>query len=294
MGVDAAARVAYVEPMAALASTTVLRSLREASLSLPYKQFRRNPYFYLVYDGGWAAGLLVVVGVLLATGWSGLLAQPSWWALALFPLVLYFQILGHVFVHTATHRSWPRSINRIVGEICGAWVITRFASWEIVHQRHHAFSEDPEHDPHPVQPNFWRYAWATLVNVEIQLQRAYYDVYGDTPRNRRYERLRAVVSFATGVLLMLTWYLVWGWFGFFFVFLPAAVLGGLHVIHFNWSTHNGFSPSHDFRPVNLDHGKYWIGNRIFFGIYYHANHHRRPGKFDPRFVTPSLPVEPAS
>ncbi|NJK90247.1 MAG: fatty acid desaturase [Myxococcales bacterium] len=79
--------------------------------------------------------------------------------------------------------------------------------------------------------------------------------------------------------------------GFFFLFLPTAILGGLHVIHFNWCTHNGFSKAEDFRPVNLDHGIYWFGNRIFFGIYYHANHHYRPSAFNPAKMKPGLPLE---
>jgi stearoyl-CoA desaturase (delta-9 desaturase) len=34
--------------------------------------------------------------------------------------------------------------------------------------------------------------------------------------------------------------------------------------------------------VNLDGGYYWLGNRLFSGIYYHANHHARPHLFNPR------------
>lgn len=278
--------------MATVATTPVLQTLREASLSLPYKQFRRNPAFYLMYDGAWALVLVLAAGLLQLSGWTGWMPEPSAWALLLFPLVTYTVIAAHLFVHNATHRSWPRPINRLVGELCGAWIMTRFASWEIVHQRHHAHSDDPVKDPHPVQPNFWRFTLHTILNVERQLQQAYYDVHGDTPANHRYERVRAVVSFATAVLLGYVWMLIWGSFGFFAVFLPAVLLGGLHVIHFNWCTHNGFSPSKDYRPINLDHGLYWIGNRIFFGIYYHANHHQRPSLFNPRFLQPGLPVEP--
>jgi fatty acid desaturase len=218
-------------------------------------------------------------------GWSP-------WMLLAFPAVLYLQILSHVFVHNATHKAWPRRINRLVGELCGVVVLTRFASWEVVHQRHHVNSDVPEKDPHPVHPNFWVYAWRTLFSVEHQLQQAYYESFGDTPANRRYEALRALVSFGTGMLLIYTWAVFLGAPFFFAVFLPAALLGGLFIIHFNWSTHNGFSKAHDFRPVNLDHGVYWWGNRLFFGIYYHANHHHRPGLFNPRWLQPSLPLEP--
>lgn len=261
--------------------------------SLPYKQFRQNRFFYLWYDGTYAVLIFAAIALMMATGWQGVAAEWSWSLLLWLPLVTYAQIVAHIFVHNATHKSWPRPVNRLVGELCGVWVLTRFASWEVVHQRHHQYSDNPERDPHPVVPNFWKYALNTIVNVESQLQQAYYDAHGDTPESRRYERLRAVVSFGVGMMLIWTWLMFWGPAFFFGVFLPAAVLGGLHVIHFNWSTHNGFSPTQDFRPVNLDHGVYWLGNRIFFGIYYHANHHRRPGLFNPRFMSPGLPLEPA-
>jgi hypothetical protein len=63
-------------------------------------------------------------------------------------------------------------------------------------------------------------------------------------------------------------------------------------VHFNWSTHNAFSPEKDFLPVNLDHGYYKIGNLIWFGIYMHANHHKRTNIFNPAKMKPSLPITP--
>ena len=63
-------------------------------------------------------------------------------------------------------------------------------------------------------------------------------------------------------------------------------------MHFNWSTHNAFSPTRDFKPVNLNHGYYWIGNKLFFGIYMHANHHKRTNVLNPATITPSLPITP--
>ncbi|MEM6862060.1 MAG: fatty acid desaturase [Myxococcota bacterium] len=270
-----------------------MTALIHTMTSLPYKQFRQNRHFYLWYDGTWALLLLAGIGLMAATSFRGIGPEFSPWFLLAFPFVLYTQIMGHVFVHNATHKAWPRSINRLVGEICGAWVVTRFASWEVVHQRHHIYSENAEKDPHPVIPGFWRYAWRTIFTVEEQLQKAYYDSFGDTPENRRYEKLRAVVSFGTGVLLLSFWLMLLGPAFFSAVFIPCAVLGGIFIFHFNWATHNGFSPIHDFRPVNLDHGLYWLGNRLFFGIYFHANHHKRPGVFNPRHMPNSLPIEPA-
>lgn len=260
--------------------------------TLPYNQFRRNRHFYLWYDGTWAVIILAAIAAMVATGWSGVAPEWNPWIMVALPVLTYMQITAHLFVHNATHKSWPKSINRLVGEICGAFIVTRFASWEVVHQRHHTYSDDLEKDPHPVvSNNFWKFTLNQVVNVESMLQQAYYDTHGDTPSSRRYERVRAIVSFVVAMMLVYAWFLFWGPAMFFAVFLPAVVLGGLHVSHFNWCTHNGFSKDQDFHPVNLDHGLYWLGNRVFFGIYYHANHHHRPALFNPMKMKNSLPVE---
>ncbi|MRG96028.1 fatty acid desaturase [Polyangium spumosum] len=260
--------------------------------SLPFTQLRRNRYFYLWYDGFYLVLCAALIALMVTTGFQGLV--PTWdnrlWLVL--PVACHLQILCSVFIHNATHNNFPRALNRIVGELCGMVVLTRFASWEVIHQRHHRFSDDVEKDPHPVGPSYWRFLVDTIVNVEHQLQQIYFDLYGDTPENRRYERLRAYVSYGTNLLLIATWFLFLGKVGFFFLFVPASIVGFFHLVHFNWSTHNAFSPSGDFKPVNLDHGYYKIGNLLWFGIYMHANHHKRAGMFNPAKMQPSLPITP--
>lgn len=262
--------------------------------SLPFTQLRRNRYFYLWYDGFYAA-LCVTLLLAMHFGEHQPLIQAwdhRYWLLL--PLLCHAQILCSVWIHNATHNNFPRAINRLVGELCGIVVLTRFASWEVIHQRHHRFSDDVEKDPHPVVPSYWRFLFNTIVNVEKQLQRIYFELYGDTPENRRYERNRAYVSYATNLLLIATWYVFLGPLAFFCFFLPSSLVGFFHLVHFNWSTHNATLSDHDFRPVNLNHGFYWIGNLLWHGIYMHANHHKRAGMFNPARMQPSLPIEKPS
>ena len=141
--------------------------------------------------------------------------------------------------------------------------------------RHHRFSDDGMKDPHPTYPSYFKSFFTSIVYVEKQLQQQYCDVWGDTPENRKYEAFRAKVSYGTNVVLAIAWYLLLGPIGFFAFWLPANLLAAAFVAHFNWSTHNGAS-GHDFRPVNLNHGYFWLGNKLFTGIYFHANHHKRP------------------
>lgn len=265
--------------------TALVSGLVFSFTAQPSVQYRRNKWFYFLYDGAYFAGLLALdiwllvnhVQPLAPTG-----AAWHWSYLALFPAVLYVHILLNVFIHNCCHGNFPRPINRLIGELAGLVVITRYASWEIIHQRHHRFSDDPEKDPHHVLPNFLVFLYETMLfNVERQLQNQAYDQFGDTPENRSRERIRAILSFATMLPLLLAWYLILGTEAFLFLFVPAQALGWLHVAHFNWATHNAMSKDGDYKPVNLDHGLYWLGNRMLFGLYMHANHHKRANIFNP-------------
>ena len=269
-----------------------MTSLVGTFTTLPCAQLRRSRYFYFYYDGFYAALCVALIALTRAVGYHGIIDTWRWEYLALFPVVLYAGILCNVFVHVCTHNSLPKPWNRLVGEFCGVVVLTRFASWEILHQRHHRYSDDVTKDPHPVDASYLKFLWLHLANLEGTLHQAVFDIYGDTPGNRTIERVRSVVSFFTGVLVIVTWYVLLGRIAFFAFYLPGVLIGILHLVHFNWSTHNAFSPTRDFKPVNLNHGYYRLGNKLFFGIYMHANHHQRTNVLNPATIEPSLPITP--
>jgi stearoyl-CoA desaturase (delta-9 desaturase) len=254
--------------------------------SLPYTQFRKSRFFYLWYDIVFAVLGLSFIFWVKATGWQGLFSAEWDWRLVFFlPLVCHLQILCSVWIHNATHNNFPRAINRIVGELCGIVVLTRFASWEIIHQRHHKYSDDNELDPHPIirgHQSYWRYVWRTISSVEHQLQQMFFELHGDTPENRRFQRWRAPLSFAVSfAIIPWCWVLLLGKPVFWILFFPAGWIGFFHLLHFNWSTHNPWSPTADYRPVNLNHGFYKIGNWLWHGIYWHGNHHQKTSLFNP-------------
>lgn len=259
--------------------------------SLPFAQLRRSRYFYFWYDLFYLVLSAAALAVMALTGHRPLIETWTAYHWLLLPVICHLQILCSVVIHQATHGSFSKHLNRLIGEACGVVVLTRFASWEVVHRRHHKYSDDVEKDPHPIDPNYFRYCWKTILNVERQLQNTYFELYGDNPETRRYEKRRAWMSYVTNIVLIAAWYQFLGFYAFFLLFVPASIVGFFHLVHFNWSTHNAQSSSKDWRPVNLDHGYYWIGNRIWFGIYMHANHHRRSATFNPRYVEPSLPIE---
>ncbi|HEY1959061.1 MAG TPA: fatty acid desaturase [Polyangiaceae bacterium] len=249
----------------------------------PFQQFKKDRRFYLKYDAFYLVVSAALVVVMMATRFRSLGASVEWkpWHFVIgCPLVLYALICAHLWIHNATHGNFPKSINRLIGEVLGVIVFVRYASWDIVHMRHHRFSDDRDKDPHPTFPSYLRSFFHSIVYVERQLQQQYCDVWGDTEENRRYERFRAKVSYGTNVALALAWYLFLGPVGFFAFWLPFNLIAAAFVGHFNWSTHNGMAGG-DYRPVNLNHGYFWLGNKLFTGIYFHANHHKRPNLFNP-------------
>lgn len=249
----------------------------------PSVTLRKNPSFYFVYDALWFAFATAIAVALWWFDWPGLIQAWQPWHFALIPIATFLHIQSNVVVHNCCHGNLPRPINRIVAEILGAIVFVRYASWEVLHQRHHRYSDDRERDPHPVLPNFWRFLfWIMGVNLERQLQNEFFDNHGgDTAANRRHEKIRSVFSFSVMFPMFAAWYLFLGPYAGLLIFLPASLIGWVHVAHFNWSTHNAHSPDGDYKPVNLDTGWYWIGNRVWFGLYMHANHHKRANIFNP-------------
>jgi len=274
----------------------LVSSFTDSFRTLPFAQLRRNRYFYFYYDGFYAALCLGAIALMRATGHAGLFGEGavfgpwSWAYLGALPIVCYALILCNAITHQCTHGSLPKPWNRIVGELAGMVVVTRFASWEVLHQRHHRYSDDVAKDPHPVNPSYLGFCWHHLAHIEKTLVQIALDVHGDTPENRRIEKLRSLVSFGTGVLLVSAWYHLLGFHAFLFLFLPAGVVGFFQLVHFNWATHDPWHPRGSFQPVNLDHGVYRLMNRLVLGIYMHANHHKRPHLLNPSKMEPSLPV----
>jgi len=261
----------------------------------PFQQFKKDRHFYLRYDAFYLAACVGMSALMLATHFRSITAGVEWnpWHFVVgVPVILYLLICAHLWIHNATHGNFPKSINRLVGEVLGVIVFVRYASWDIVHMRHHRFSDDSGKDPHPTYPSYWKSFFHSIVYVERQLQQQYCDVWGDTEENRKYEAFRARVSYGTNIVLALAWYLFLAPVGFFAFFLPLNIIAAAFVGHFNWSTHNG-AAGRDFRPVNLNHGYFWLGNKLFTGIYFHANHHKRPNLFNPaRWESKFGPQEP--
>lgn len=261
----------------------MLNALATFLTARPSSRFVQSPYAYFRYDATWLVLCLTAMAVMALTGWTPLSTSFSWWYLAAMPVLTYGFIWAHLLIHNATHGNFPKSINRSVGELLGFLVVVRFASWDIIHMRHHRYSDDRVKDPHPNFPSFWKTVFHTIVHVEQQLFQQYFDTWGDTPETRRREQWRARLSYGANIVLVAFWFYLLGPWLFLLAFAPANLLAGLFVIHFNWSTHNGEAAKtiEDMHPVNLSSPRYRIGNLLFCGIYAHQTHHDKPYLFNP-------------
>ncbi len=257
------------------------RSQKPFFLRQPSADFLRDAYFYFKYDLTWAGLFAGAIALMWSLGWHGVGLEWGWHVLPIALGASYVQLTANAFIHNCAHQNWPRALNRLIGEVLGVIVGTRYASWEILHRRHHMFSDDLTKDPHPVGRSFWRFFWEKmLVNLERNLHQQYHEIWGDTPALRRRERIKTWVSIGTGAMLFVFWYALLGPVGFFAVYVPALAVGVLHLTHFNWATHNALGEG-ELKPVNLDTGIFWLGNRLLFGAYMHANHHAYVTVFNP-------------
>ena len=158
-------------------------------ISHPIQQFRRDRRFYLRYDSFWFAVCALAIGAMLATRFDPLFGKPSLSWLLAFPTLLYGLIAAHLCMHNATHGNFPRRINRVLGELLGLFVVVRYASWDIVHMRHHKYSDDCETDPQiPTSGASGRRSRTTIVNVEVRSCSASTSRPGGTRRRTAHSR----------------------------------------------------------------------------------------------------------
>ncbi len=196
----------------------------------PSVLFRRDRYFYFWYDGTYLVLLLGLIAALSVSGWQGVNLR---WGPGLIPWFLaacYVQILSSVFIHNCTHGNFPRRMNRWIGELTGLIVFTRYASWEILHRRHHKYAEDRDKDPHPAIPGFWNFLYHTMgVNLERNLHQQFYELHGgETAENVEFDRRRSWLSYLTMAVLAWAWWAVLGTVAFWAIYAPSAVVGLVH------------------------------------------------------------------
>jgi len=204
------------------------------------------------------------------------------WNLALIPLGIYVGGLSVIWIHNATHGSF-RKFNSFFGHLAGMHQLWGFTNWKLMHFIHHQYSDDPNMDPHPPRGlSFWQYCKSMASYSIAKINDRYFEQWGKTPYSALVVNSTFIVFLLLGAVNLLFWYLLLGPEWFLFFYLPSYFFNQFFFMHINYFAHPKDKDTGLSKPGNLNHNFYYkLANALWFGIYYHGNHHRYPMAFNP-------------
>jgi fatty acid desaturase len=203
-----------------------------------------------------------------------------------YPLIAFYGAgLSLIFIHNASHRTFPSSwINTICGELAGLHQLYGVVGWKTAHMLHHAYPDDPERDPHPPgHMSFSQYFFGMRKNFGPVLDRYFVQCWGESKKYLLFWRANNYLGLFGIFLRLLFWYLLLGPTLFFLLYVPSYFFFHLIGVVLNYYTHIP-SPKADgtFEILNLNNTFFYkFMNFLFFGLFFHKNHHLKPGLFNP-------------
>lgn len=251
------------------------------------KQFYQDPYLHIRSFSISA----VVVGVLCVALYS--IHSPDfytlsfqWWHVAMLPVSLYIAGMSAVWMHNASHGSFKNPwLNALCGRLAGMHQLWGFSGWKIIHMIHHQYSDMGDADPHnPKGKSFMAFTKDMFVGSSRCITKRYRQHWGETARTRMLQNF-VYISFLAMVVAHVTFFfLLLGPELFLVLYIPSLVANHFFYAHINYYAHP-LNDEGDPRPGNMNSNLYYkICNALFFGIYYHGNHHRNPSYFNPKYV----------
>ena len=209
----------------------------------------------------------------------------SWWHLALIPLGIYIGGVSAVFIHNATHNSFPSTwLNEICGYLSGLHQLWGFMGWKLIHLVHHQYSDNLAMDPHPPGDlTFWQFARQMFIHSSRKISERYREHWGDNPLTIKLQKMVNILFPIVAFTTLLFWYLLLGPSVFLFFYVPSYIANHLLFVDVNYTAHPKDPVTGETKAANLDDKLYYnVANFFWFGIYYHGNHHRRPLLFNPK------------
>ncbi len=207
--------------------------------------------------------------------------------LLLLPLAFYIGGLSVVFIHNATHDSFPiKILNPLLGHLSGMHQLWGFTGWKLIHVYHHQYVDHPDRDPHtPLQRTFTEYMKCMYSHPSQVISKRYYEHWGDTPETRTRRKISFTLFLTLLICNLSLWYLLLGPEGMLFFYLPSYIMSYFVFAHLNYYGHQYDSKTGKSEAVNIDEGWYYkFANLFWFGLYYHANHHKKPMLFNPKYM----------
>lgn len=250
------------------------------------KKFYADPYYQIRSFALYAAIFSVLCTALYAMHPPEFYSFDfSLWHLALVPLGIYVGGLSAVWIHNATHQSFPnRLLNALCGRIAGVHQIWGYKGWKLIHLVHHQYSDHVEYDPHPTKNRmFGEYFRNMFLRSSLTLSRRYREHFGNSSRTRFLQTATLLIFLLMSIAVVAFWFLLLGPVGFVFFYLPSLAWNHYMFAHINYYCHPLDPVSGETKATNLNQGWYYkIANFLWHGIYYHGNHHRKPMHFNPR------------
>lgn len=252
------------------------------------KQFYKDPYMH-IRSFSLNAAVMVGVCVLLASLRDATFYtfNPSWWHALLIIPALYVAGMSAVWMHNASHGSFNNPIiNDVCGYIAGAHQLWGYFGWKFIHMIHHMYSDRDIGDPHnPKGKTFWNFTKEMFMNSSFEISRRYREHWGDTQRTKLLQKGVMITYGLMAASNLAFWFLLLGPEGFVFFYIPSYIGNHLFYADINYACHPVDPETGNTKPTNLTHGWYHrLCNVMFFGIYYHGNHHRKPKAFNPKLA----------
>ncbi len=184
-------------------------------------------------------------------------------------------------LHHASHSNLGK-LNRAVGESCGAWVLSGFTNFLMVHTLHHQHTND-EFDPiYPGQMTFLEYLFASLGTITRITKKWLRSQHGHRQGHKHIVKLEIVLFTITVVLRLMFWFLLLGPVLFISFYLPAVLTTHALRAHMNYVCNRNREDG-SVEVVNLNHNFYFkVVNYLTSGGYFHLNHHREEAIFNPQ------------
>ena len=210
----------------------------------------------------------------------------AWWNLLLLPFGIYIGGISAVFIHNATHHSFPKMwLNELCGYVSGLHQLWGYMGWKLIHLVHHQYSDNTDMDPHPPKGRtFWQFGRVMFLESSAKISERYREHWGNNRTTQLLHKSVLVIFVALATTNLLFWYLLLGPTYFVFFYIPSYVANHLLFIDVNYSAHPR-DESGETKAANLDNNLYHkLANACWFGIYYHGNHHRKPMLFNPKYM----------
>lgn len=209
------------------------------------------------------------------------------WHFALIPLGIYLGGLSAVFIHNATHDSFPNKwLNTAAGYLAGMHQLWGFMGWKLIHLVHHLYSDNLAMDPHPPgDKSFWDFTKVMFLHSSAKISERYREHWGHGVRTKILHKAVLITFTALAAVNLVFWYLLLGPTAFVFFYIPSYIANHLLFADVNYSAHPKDPVTGETKAGNLNHNLYYkLANLAWCGIYFHGNHHRRPNLFNPRYM----------